>query len=120
MDMVQSPHILRAKLLKTFAEKYGRANHFVMWRYLNEEIIDLALERIPVDHLSAVFKRMLKDLKNNRSGFPDLVVFPTEGGYQLIEVKGPGDTLQGNQKRWLRWFDQHDMSAKVTHVTWQN
>lgn len=120
MAIVQSPERLSTKLRVAFAEKYGRANHFVMWRYLSEEIIDLALERIPVQHLSAVFQRMLKDLKNNRSGFPDLVVFPAEGGYQLVEVKGPGDTLQGNQKRWLRWFDQHDIPAIVTHVTWQN
>ncbi|MFT5563158.1 MAG: hypothetical protein ACJAYE_001774 [Candidatus Azotimanducaceae bacterium] len=107
------------KIRQTFIEKFGTANHFVMWRMLDQELISLALERIPAQQLRAVFRRMLRDLKANRSGFPDLVVFPAESGYELVEIKGPGDTLQHNQKRWLRFFKQHDMSARVINVTWQ-
>jgi hypothetical protein len=110
---------LEAKLLKTFEQKLGLANPFIMWRYLSPELIQLALERIPAAHLEAVFRRMLRDLKENRSGFPDLVVFPESGGYELVEVKGPGDTLQANQKRWLRCFQEHSIPASVVYIFWQ-
>ena len=107
------------KIQQMFIDKFGIANHFVMWRTLDRKLISLALERIPPDQLSAVFQRMLRDLKANRSGFPDLVVFPAEAGYELVEIKGPGDTLQQNQKRWLRFFEQQGMSVRVINVTWQ-
>ena len=107
------------KIQKIFIDKFGIANHFVMWRILDRKLISLALERIPADQLRAVFQRMLRDLKTNRSGFPDLVVFPADAGYELVEIKGPGDTLQQNQKRWLRFFEQQGMSVRVINVTWQ-
>ena len=40
---------------------------------------------------------MLADLRNNCSGFPDLILF-RDGQYELVEVKGPGDRLQINQE----------------------
>ncbi|MFT7245132.1 MAG: hypothetical protein ACI82A_002497 [Candidatus Azotimanducaceae bacterium] len=107
------------KIQQTFIDKFGIANYFVMWRTLDQSLISLALERIPVDQLRAVFRRMLRDLKSNRSGFPDLVVFPVGAGYELVEIKGPGDSLQKNQKRWLRFFEQQGMSVRVINVTWQ-
>jgi len=107
------------RIQQMFIDKFGITNHFVMWRTLDQPLISLALERIPIDQLRAVFRRMLRDLKANRSGFPDLVVFPVEVGYELVEIKGPGDTLQKNQKRWLRFFEQQGMSVRVINVTWQ-
>lgn len=100
-------------------EKFGLANHFVNWSWLTEQLVDIALVRIPKADLAAIFKRLLTDLKNNRSGFPDLVVFPESGGYELIEVKGPGDKLQQNQIRWFNYFQQQGLPASVVNVSWQ-
>jgi hypothetical protein len=119
LQLIHDSTTLLATLLETYATKYGLANHFVMWRYLDADLIELAVKRIPPEHLQTVFKRMLRDLKHNRSGFPDLVLFPEAGGYELVEVKGPGDTLQANQKRWLRCFQANDIPARVAYVTWQ-
>src|SRR2546430_1838314 len=50
-------------------------------------------------HLEACFMRILSDIRANRCGLPDLVQFwPGERRYRLIEVKGPGDRLQDNQR----------------------
>ena len=110
----------RDRMLQTFAEKYGIANHFIMWRLLSTELISLALQRIPATHLAVIFRRLLRDLKNNRSGFPDLVCFPLDAGYEMVEIKGPGDSLQANQKRWLRFFHRHQIPARVVNVIWQD
>ena len=47
-----------------------------------------------------------------------LVLGETEGDYQLVEVKGPGDALQDSQKRWLRYFGQQSIPASVAWVQW--
>ena len=64
-------------------------------------------------------KVVISDLRNNSSGFPDLVHFPAVGGYRLIEVKGPGDSLQKNQQRWMQYFHQHGIPHQLARVTWQ-
>ncbi|MBT8437919.1 MAG: VRR-NUC domain-containing protein [Gammaproteobacteria bacterium] len=100
-------------------QKQGLMNPLVNWQHLELDLIELALERIDYDHWRAVFNRILSDLGNNRSGFPDLVHFPPGGGYRLIEVKGPGDSLQKNQQRWMQYFDEHAIPHCVARVTWQ-
>ena len=108
----------RDRVLDTFASRQSFANHFVHWPVLTEALLLTVFERIPVAHVLAVFSRLLRDLRSNRSGFPDLVVFPAAGGYRLAEVKGPGDTLQDNQKRWLRYFRQAQVPAEVVNLVW--
>ena len=103
---------------KRWQAKIGIVNPLVYWQDLNLEIIQLALERIEYEHWMVIFQRILQDLRNNRSGFPDLVRFPAQGGYQLIEVKGPGDSLQKNQQRWLQFFARHDIPHCLARVTW--
>ena len=50
---------------------------------------------------------------------PDLIQFwPAERRYRMIEVKGPGDRLQDNQKRWLAFCAQHGMPVDVCYVRW--
>jgi len=99
-------------------KKQGIANPLVNWAYLDLDIIELALQRIDHHHWLRIFERILRDLRNNRSGFPDLILFPDEGGYQLIEVKGPGDTLQKNQQRWMQYFAQHQIPHCLAKVSW--
>jgi len=107
------------RILGRFQEKYGRQSPFVHWGALGEELIELALTCIPAEHLRLCFKRLLRDLKANRAGLPDLIQFwPHEQRYRMIEVKGPGDRLQDNQKRWLAFFAEHRMPVSVCHVRW--
>jgi len=108
-----------AQVRARFADKQRINNYLVDWKNVSEDLLSLAMNRIPRAHLSAIFRRMLLDLKRHRSGFPDLILFPRDGGYRLIEVKGPGDTLQQNQKRWLAWFDSRQIPAEVCYISWQ-
>jgi hypothetical protein len=95
-------------------------NPLVNWQALDPEILEIALQRIPFGHWMRIFERILLDLRNNRAGFPDLVLFPATGGYQLIEVKGPGDSLQKNQQRWMHFFAQHDIPHAIARVRWMD
>jgi hypothetical protein len=114
----------REAIRAAWREKYGLASPFVHWGVLDERLIDQALYGLPAEHLRLCFERLLADLKANRAGLPDLIQFlPRDDDeaprYRFIEVKGPGDRLQDNQRRWLAFFHRHAMPAVVCHVTWQ-
>ncbi|MCB1647029.1 MAG: VRR-NUC domain-containing protein [Pseudomonadales bacterium] len=111
--------VLTERVLKQYDRSMGLANHFVHWGIVSEALLSKALQRIPVTHFQAIFRRLLRDLRHNRSGFPDLVIFPAQGGYELIEVKGPGDKLQQNQLRWFSHFQAHQIPARVALVEWR-
>jgi len=113
----------RQAILATWREKQGLANPFVHWGALDEALLSLSLDCLPPEHLRACFTRLLGDLKANRAGLPDLIQFfpqAAEGElqYRLIEVKGPGDRLQDNQRRWLAFFHEQGIPAAVCHVRW--
>ncbi|WP_211224593.1 VRR-NUC domain-containing protein [Marinimicrobium agarilyticum] len=107
------------QIWRHYREKWGRQSPFVFWGAMTEELLAVALECIPPEHLALCFRRLLRDVKANRAGLPDLVqFFPNTGEYRMIEVKGPGDRLQDNQKRWLAFFEQHRMPVAVCYVDW--
>ena len=110
---------IRDVVFARWQQKQGLMNPLVNWQDLSLELIDFALQRIEYAHWRAIFDRILRDLRNNRAGFPDLVHFPSQGGYCLIEVKGPGDQLQKNQRRWMQYFSENDIPHRVTRVKWR-
>ena len=98
-----------------YREKQGVANPFVNWMSVDEQLMETALVKIPSQDLIRMFERLLIDLKNNSSGFPDLIVFDQDS-YRMIEIKGPGDKLQKNQARWFRYFLEHSIPAALVNV----
>ena len=110
----------RTTILQRFTEKNGMQNPLVIWPAVHEAVLQLALHCIPAEHLRRMFARLQADPKNHRTGLPDLIRFwPAEQRYEMVEVKAPGDKLQDNQIRWLQFFAQHGIPARVCHVTWQ-
>ncbi len=109
----------QARIRQCFEAKQGLQSPFVFWQLLSEELLEQALACLPAAHLKQCFLRLLQDVKNNRTGMPDLIQFwPREGRYRMIEVKGPGDRLQDNQLRWLDFCHAHGLPVEVWHVRW--
>jgi len=105
-----------ARVWQHYEEKQGISNTLVHWSYLSEALLTDALIRIPVEHWQAIFERLLADLRHNGKGLPDLVLFPHDGGYEFIEIKGPGDALQQHQRRWMQYFTEHQIPNRVVHI----
>jgi hypothetical protein len=109
----------RDTIRATYAQKRGIASPFVVWEALSDELLGMALDCIPPEHLKKWCERILLDIKANRSGFPDLIQFwPAERRYNMIEVKGPGDRLQDNQLRWIEYCAAHQMPVSVCYLQW--
>ncbi|UQG58729.1 VRR-NUC domain-containing protein [Marinobacter sp. M3C] len=114
----------RQQILDTYAAKQGITNPFVTWPALNDELLTLALDCIPALDLHILFERILLNIREHRSGFPDLVRFypgnpHTRPRYEMIEVKGPGDRLQDHQIRWLQFFGSKGIAASVCYLRWE-
>jgi len=109
---------LAERVLDGYAERVGTANPLVSWERLTQPLLRRATERIPVAHWAAMFERLLADPGEHTCGLPDLVHFPDAGGYEFIEIKGPGDALQAHQRRWLKHFDAYAIPARVVNVRW--
>lgn len=102
---------------KYFKDKWGIQSSFVRWHHLEKALLRMALDCFPASHLRLWFDWIIRDIKENRAGFPDLVQFyPEQGKYRMIEVKGPGDRLQANQQRLLEYCVSHGMPVEVCWV----
>jgi hypothetical protein len=107
----------RHTIRRHFTSKAGIASPFVDWGLIDETLLELALACFPPQHLRRWFEWIAGDVSVNRTGFPDLVQFwPATARYRLIEVKGPGDRLQDNQRRCLEFCVTNDMPVCVCHV----
>jgi tetratricopeptide (TPR) repeat protein len=110
-----------ATIRANFRAKQGLQSPFVYWSAIDETLLELALLCMPAADLRTLFERLLRDPRANRAGLPDLIQFwPSERRYRMIEVKGPGDRLQDNQKRWLDYCAQHSIPVAVCYVQWQD
>jgi hypothetical protein len=110
---------LQREVSSAYRRYQGYQCRWVDWRYLDVDLLDRALGILPPAHLLAIWERMLFDPGENRRGFPDLIALGSNpGDYRLIEVKGPGDTLQHGQRRWLRFFREQSIPACVARVEW--
>jgi VRR-NUC domain len=110
----------RQTIWTTFKTKWGIQSPFVRWRAADKVLLRWALDCFPAAHLRLWFEWILRDVQDNRAGFPDLVQFwPEESRYRMIEVKGPGDRVQDNQRRFLEYCVEKGMPVSVCHVTWR-
>lgn len=109
----------REHMRQVWQRKQGIQTPFIHWGVLSAELLDQALHCLPAEHLQLWCQRLLLDLRSHRAGMPDLIQFyPNERRYRMIEVKGPGDRLQDNQRRWLRFCAEHGMPVEVCYVQW--
>jgi len=109
----------RESIRRTFRCKNGTRSPFFFWGAVTEELRELALGCIRPAHLRLIFERLLSGLHENCTGLPDLIQFwPHERRYRMVEVKGPGDRLQDNQRRWMYFCMKHDLPVTVCHVSW--
>ena len=118
-EQVGSLDVNISHILERRKSKEGTATPFIFWELIDETLIRTALDSIPNEHWQVIFDRLWADIRANRSGFPDLILFKDDGSYELIEVKGPGDRLQKNQIRWMEHFNEHDIPHRVIHVEWR-
>ena len=95
---------LWSRIFTNAREKAPRQCRLVHWGLVNhaeQAILRAACNSFSARQLAGLFDYMLRDLGAVRSGMPDLFVSYGPGQFELVEVKGPSDQLQPNQRVWL-------------------
>lgn len=106
-------------LLPVYDEKVDTANRLVAWGEELRRGLETALERLTGEHLARVCDRLSRDVRRYRRGFPDLFVLrDTEPGFELLEVKAPGDQLRPEQGAWIDYLNASGLPASVLKLVW--
>ncbi|KHN72538.1 Fanconi-associated nuclease 1 -like protein [Toxocara canis] len=105
-----------------YDQHYGETNSETSWEVFTEfaqlkRFVSCCKPMV----LTAVFRRLVSDYRNCRSGFPDLTVWNSNSlKLAVIEVKGPGDKLSTKQRLWLHYFANCGVTAQVCYVAARN
>lgn len=100
-----------------YTAKQGIHNPMVSWHESLWFSINLYYNYISCEHLAAVLLEMARDWCDNSCGFPDLFCWDANA-YQFIEVKSPTDQLSAQQLKWLVFFNDINLPAKVIRIHW--
>jgi hypothetical protein len=107
---------LLAFLSQAYSAKLGTANRLVNWSLFQTVPLAQWLEAMPVRVIRLLCQFLIRNLADYRSGFPDLFICYGRGDFEFIEVKGPGDQLQPQQRAWFRVFDELKLPARVVRL----
>ena len=102
-----------AHVRKIANEKQGVANRLVSWGLLKSVPIDDWLSAIPLAQLRQLSQFLIRNLTEYRRGFPDLFICYESGKVEYVEVKGPTDQLQPQQRAWFEEFNRMDVPARI-------
>ena len=106
-------------LMRVYDEKRPIANYLVAWQEDLRPALQLASSRLTGAQLAWVFDRLSRDLRRYRRGFPDLFVLRREApGFELYEVKAPGDQLRPEQTAWIDYLNEGGIPASILRVDW--
>lgn len=124
LDELRASEDLRSRLLPIYEAKYGLATSLVVWHSDFQETLLQSMDLVRGEDLALVADRLSRDLGRYRRGLPDLLVATEEAddsgpGFELWEVKGPGDQLRAEQKGWIDYLDEVGIRARLARITWR-
>ncbi|GJE96430.1 VRR-NUC domain-containing protein [Phanerochaete sordida] len=89
----------------------------VRWDLLQREDFVEILDCFNSAGLSVICRTLVEDYGSRTGGLPDLFIWhPENKTSKFVEVKGPGDNLQENQKLWIEVLLQAKVPVEVCHV----
>lgn len=112
-DPLNRKELLTKHILETARRKRNLSCVGMAWEVFTDEFLTGILNAISVINLHKILIIMKKDLRQMSSGFPDLTVIHSDNSIEFIEVKGPGDRLQLNQRIWIRYLVEHHIPVSV-------
>ncbi|KAI0362440.1 hypothetical protein OH77DRAFT_1515684 [Trametes cingulata] len=101
----------------TYEKHQGEMCVGVRWDLFGrEDVVGIAKCLSPAA-LAVICRLMCEDYAARTGGVPDLIVWNEKAGWaKFVEVKGPNDTLQENQKVWIDVLVQAGVTVEVCHV----
>lgn len=115
-EPIEQSYPLIQKIQQIAQEKRGLSNPFINWNVISESLLDTVLATLSEDDIRTLLAIIRQDLRQFRSGFPDLFVLNPNRSASFVEVKGPQDRVQVNQHIWLTELSRTTMNSYVLNV----
>ena len=113
VDPLKDSLTLAERIVRTYEKKFGIANPLVNWKFFDESLLETTIRCLGEETVRTLLQLMQPDLRQMRSGFPDLFVVKPNDEYEFIEVKGPTDQVRPNQHIWLEALASFDLPVRV-------
>ncbi len=116
IDPLVSPQQLIAHIQATAKAKWGITNPFVVWNVFTPQLLSSVVAALGTVQIQALLKIFISDLRQFRSGFPDLMVLHSDGTSEFVEIKAVRDRVQRNQHLWLTELVDSELNACVLRL----
>ncbi len=107
----------KKRILKVSTQHYGTPNGVFRWRRSVNETVFALLDNAPADAIAEILRRLCRDYRQSRYGYPDLMLVDNDGA-RFVEVKTEGDQLRRNQLLRLEQLRAAGFRADVVRVRW--
>ena len=104
---------LTQRLEQTFEQKFGISNPLVNWKIFDKSVLEAVVRCMGEEAIRKLLQLMQPDLRQMRSGFPDLFVVKPDDTFEFVEVKGPTDQVRPNQHIWLQALASKELPVSV-------
>ena len=117
ISRLENKKMIRKKIKETWKDKYGKVNPLFGWDNVQIKMMNQLIKFLKPEQLHKVLHEMLKNIKSNCTGFPDLFVF-NKKEYFFAEIKSPNDHLSDQQLFWMYFFEEININLKLLRVKW--
>lgn len=119
LEEVASGSITTEDLIDFWEHRHGTVNALVPWFRFTTADVRSMLVVLPPAMRAWLCDTALQDPALLRRGFPDLLVLgDAPRCFTFMEVKGPGDVLRTEQRRWMEALVSAHIPAHVLEVRW--
>ena len=113
VDPMMDSMPLAQRLEQTFEQKFGISNPLVNWKIFDKSVLETVVRCMGEESIRKLLQLMQPDLRQMRSGFPDLFVVKPDDTFEFVEVKGPTDQVRPNQHIWLQALASKELPVSV-------
>ncbi len=113
---VDDDRALVERMTDTANLKWGTANPLVSWGLLQSVPLNHWLEVVPLTWVRQLSAFLIRNLGDYRKGFPDLFLCYEDGTAEFVEVKGPTDQLQPQQRAWFAILRDMGIDARIVKL----
>lgn len=117
LESLENPPQAFKAFTKLVVQHYGKPTGIFRWSETLLGKVQVALNHAPPNAIANVLRRMAKNYKHARDGYPDLMVIEN-GELRFEEIKAPGDVLRPNQLVSINRLRKAGFQVDVSQVQW--
>lgn len=103
-------------VIKSYNKHYGKNFRMIEnWNRFSIDQLLVAVRLVPTENLLKIIERILRNVTDNRSGLPDLIVY-NDNTFFMAEVKGEKDKLSEQQRDWISFLETIGIKVQLCLV----